>query len=474
MMWPPSRCQLTVSLPWLLWSDVHMVTSARAFLIELYEEYLEEASFLYEQRFALFANSEISWNRIADFEERLEAQIDGLVVGEELALEVCQQHAISGDSGEAHAAARVFCRQNRIDLLLKTLEKVDAADSERLQAVTDALKHDLPESWQSQLSDLLQSSDPNLVLVATEVTGYRRLKGRNDLMRILEKPSSSNLLAKAIWALGRLADQTARGSIFFHLTGGVVPLQSAAAVALLRLGDERALNYCLQRASSESWAILPTALGGSREALEVLLDQAMIGPVSSECLIGLGLLGYAAAIPILIRYLDNDETATAAANSLNSITGAGLREEVFIPETVDEDELFEEERETLKDGGQVFTRADGKPFGTTVKRVSQKPEEWRQWWNKHRSSLDFEARYRNGTPYSPSCLVADLEQESTIHDMRRLTYEELVIRYGLDVPFEADMFVAQQMTALASATEWARQQGTRVVSGRSYFAGKPR
>src|ERR1019366_3105391 len=90
-----------------------MAPSQRAFLIRLYEEYLEEASFLYAQRRTIFQNPEIQWTKIGQFEERLEAHIDGLVVGGTLALEVAAAHAAGGDGGELFAAVGVFCRQDR-------------------------------------------------------------------------------------------------------------------------------------------------------------------------------------------------------------------------------------------------------------------------------------------------------------------------------------------------------------------------
>jgi len=446
-----------------------MRTSSQTFLIELYEEYLEEASFLYEQRLTLLNNPEITWKQIADFEDRFEAHIDGLVVGKDLALEVCSRQAKAGDFGEAHAAVRVFCRQNRKDLFLKLVEVLDAEDVTRVQAIAEALKYELPESWHSEIKSFLRNPDPNLVLIASEAIGHQRLKAGKELTRILEE-APSTVVARAIWALGRVGELQAGPLIFSHLLDGEEPVRSAAALALLRLQNEDALHYCLQRSRSERWAILPLVLGGSRDALELLLGEAATGNASSECLQGLGILGYASAIPVLINYLRNEETVQVAANSLDRITGADLRETVFIPEELDEDELFEEEREKLKRA--VPTRGDGKPFGNTVKRVSQKAEEWQRWWDHHRTSMDPLTRYRNGTPYSPACLIADLEQETTLHHARRLTYEELVVRYGLDIPFEADMFVVHQKKALVRATEWARQQGTRIVGGRSYFAGR--
>ena len=94
------------------------------FETELYQEHLEEASFLYEQRLTLFDDPEITWLDIADFEERFEAHIDGLVVGEEPALNVCKTQAMEGDFGELHAAVRVFCRQNRLDFVQEKIWKI--------------------------------------------------------------------------------------------------------------------------------------------------------------------------------------------------------------------------------------------------------------------------------------------------------------------------------------------------------------
>ena len=74
-----------------------MDTSTRAFQIDLYLEHLEEAAFLYEQRKVLRKNAEFSWRAIADFEERLEAHIDALVVGAGLALEICRKRAVEGE-----------------------------------------------------------------------------------------------------------------------------------------------------------------------------------------------------------------------------------------------------------------------------------------------------------------------------------------------------------------------------------------
>ena len=109
------------------------ITSHRACLMRLYEEYLQEASFLYEQRLTLFRNPEITWRKIGEFEERLEAHIDGLVVGDKLAIDVCKRPVTEGDFGELFAAVCVFCRQEQRDLVLAILNSSTLMMSRRPQ-----------------------------------------------------------------------------------------------------------------------------------------------------------------------------------------------------------------------------------------------------------------------------------------------------------------------------------------------------
>jgi hypothetical protein len=157
--------------------------------------------------------------------------------------------------------------------------------------------------------------------------------------------------------------------------------------------------------------------------------------------------------------------------ALQLITGAQLYEEVFIPDAIDEDELFEEERERFRQG-QIPTRPDGQPFGTTVTRLSQNPEDWQKWWTENRGRFDPRIRYRNGKPYSPACLLENLQSDRSRRKIRQLAYEELVIRYGIDFPFETDMLVVQQKQALAKYAEWVKANSSRFREGEWYFAGQ--
>ena len=132
--------------------------------------------------------------------------------------------------------------------------------------------------------------------------------------------------------------------------------------------------------------------------------------------------------------------------------------------------MFEEELEKLKKGEPLYP--EGEEPGMTLTRLSQKPEEWQSWWEENKARFDSKIRYRNGKPYSPACLLENLEHEKSPRQVRQLAYEELVIRYDIDFPFETDMFVFEQKQAIAKYTEWAKENGSRFQPGKWYFAGQ--
>jgi uncharacterized protein (TIGR02270 family) len=443
-----------------------MATSTRAFLTELYEEYLEEASFLYEQRLSLLKNPEISWKKIGEFEQRFNAHIDGLVVGGDLALKVCMTRAKEGDFGELHAAMRVCCRHNQMDLACEILDDVDLCDKAKRRGIEDALKNDIPEAWFAELWHKGRTK-PSLVPLLLRVVAYRG--GHISEVGKMLHEAPPEFLLDVIWACGRLRQPGVCSELRTYLDHEDPMVQSQAATSLLRLGDDLTLSKCL-RSTSSNWAAIPLGLAGSGSAVRAFLDGPASDSLNHDQVLALGLLGDIRSVPLLFNALRNSKTAEVAAISLQLMTGAYHAEAVFLPDAIDEDELFDEEREKLGKG-QVPTRPDGEPFGRSVTRLSQKLEDWHAWWSEHSCSFDPQLRYRNGYPYSPRRLIEVLESDLSPHIVRALASDELVIRYEMDVRFESDMFVADQEPALERIRLWAEKDGNRFRDGCFYFAG---
>lgn len=430
-----------------------MATSPKAFLIELYQEYLQEASFLYEQSLSLRSDPEINWRRMSDFENRFEAHIDGLVVGQELALNVCQRRAREGDFGELHAAIRVFCRQKRKDLVFEALKEFDSEDVQKTMAITDALKHELPENWHGEFLDVLSGNEAKLIPILGGVFGYGRLKSAGNLSALLNRVSLEHL-PMPIWAIGRLGGQGAREALQKLLDHEDDRVRSASALALMRLGEERAVNFCLQSARAKSGLYLALGLGGGRAAVMAILERCKNGEPGSSALTALGLLGSVSAIPVLIGALSNPEVASPSAMALQAITGAAFSENAFVRDA------------------DSSMRPDGKPYGSNVTRISQNPKIWEKWWNENKRRFREDACYRNGNLYSPATLFETLNADASPHISRQLAGEEFVIRYAYDFPFETDMLVSEQETVINKCKEWVSANKSRFDPGKWYFAGR--
>jgi hypothetical protein len=296
-----------------------MATTIRAFNIGLYEEHLEEISFLYEQRIAMLKNTEMGWRDLAPFEARLEAHMDALLVGRELALEVCQRLAKEGDFGQLFAAVSVFCRQRQAPLLAEVLRTMDFADPQKVTAVADALKFELPEEWSTFIAQALARREARLVPMLATVSGYRRLATGTDLVDSLaQKPTEAQQL---IEALGRLHATEAEGVLTDYLLDVNGKFRNPALLALLRMGAIAPLPSVETIVAQANLSVSIVALGAGRATASALLQLLQAGEADSNCLLALGLLGDPGTLRAIYNCLDAPELAGSAAQALYWITG---------------------------------------------------------------------------------------------------------------------------------------------------------
>jgi len=317
---------------------------------------------------------------------------------------------------------------------------------------------------------MFSPGEEKLIGILAAVFGFRRIKAAKNLTDVLAGASPASF-ATVIRAIGRLGEKKAGERLRKFLHHEEESLCLEAAVALMRLGDDQPVDHALQRARSQGWACLALALGGGRSVLKELLQRSKTNPITSDGLIALGLFGSSSAIPFLFQCLTNPDLANASAISLQAITGAGLYETVFIPEKIEEDELLEHEREKLKRDEAVM-RPDGKPHGTNATGISINPKTWEKWWSENGNKFSPDAQYRYGKPCSPATLLETLTLETSPHMLRRWAYEEFVIRYAYDFPFEADMLVSEQESRLADCSKWVASNDARFTPGQWYFSGR--
>ena len=447
------------------------MTSIETFRRTLYAEHLEEASALYQLRNSLLAEPDRAWRSLFDFEARLEAHIDALVIGGPLALQVCGEQMEGGDAGELFAGLCVCCRQQETSLVAAMWRQLDFADASRVRAVTDALKFELPDAWVSAVEKAIASPDRNRASILMVAAAYRRLPvgaaaaAHVDAERAGKDP-------RLIWALSRLAGTGVNEALARSFRSPDPDVRSHALLGLLRAGEMQAFYGCYLNAQTEDWPHLALGMAGDRQAATILRQRVEAGHASSRTVLALGLLGDVTSVRALTALLNAEDVGPVAALALHWITGAPLYEEVFVPDPVDETELFERERAAWLEHGTVPTRADGRPYGSTIRRLTQDRALWDSWLREHAAEFHPDVRYRRGHPYSPRALLDCLLADVAPADLRQLAAEELAVRYGCRVPFEADARVVDQLASLERIAQWTNDNEDRFAhSSGAFFRG---
>ena len=445
-------------------------TSLRAFRIRLYEEHLEEASFLYEQRRALLEDEAISWMSLAAFELRLEAHLDALLLGGDLASELCREHASGGDSGELFAVTSVICRQTLASRLAEILEAVDEQEPERLRAVSDALKHELPDKWRLNCVRALEHGRAQLKPMLATVVGHRRYHSQGAL-RSAALQTVAERRAAVLWAIGRNRELDAIDVLRADYGSSLAHLAWTAVRAGLRLHDPVALDM-LTSAAPDRLVATEVALAAGPTMVDTLLRYLHVNQSDPSVVMALGLLGEPSAIPRLLECLTHPLLAGAAAQALYLITGAPLFEHALIPEAVSREELFEKEWKAYQETGQLPRRGNGEPFGDHTQRLASDEDVWRAWMKSHAFRFSSDLRYRFGQPVTPGVLVDCIRSESFPKAYRSWVADELLVRYGIAMPFEGDMLVGNQLGILAQASTDAERAERQFEPGKWYFAGQ--
>jgi len=397
---------------------------------DLYEEHLEEAAFLFEQRVLLSDDPEVDWPEVADEEARLEAHLDALRIGGPLSQKARQAAMEADDPGLVHALTSLFCLEGDQEGLLAYLD-ARPLDREGSHALFAALLAHAPRDWQDPLARTIADRDEP---IAEALLRYAALRCPPASPHLFEELAQRQDLFGAL-ALAR-AGCGLRAAIpdLFHLADSDGSEAMPASLALLCLGDRRQLDDLERGDDPVRLARFAITLGIAGRSIGPLLRARRSGQNALETLLGLGFFGEPAAVAPLIEALDDPDLAEAAAMALYLITGFAEREEVFVPEEPDEDENTEQD-----------------PPGEMIQRLSRSPEAWRDWWRAHETDFDRGRVYRLGEPISADAVLESLAAPATPNRLRRWIVPELQIRYGGSIALDIALPVARQQQLLAKA-----------------------
>ncbi len=446
-----------------------MSASLQSFREGLYEEHLEEAGFLHERCRQARHSPGVAWLGAAAIEYRAWLHLDALSVGGLPALDVVVRRAQAGDPGEVHAAALLLCRLRDNERLVDLLHALDPDDDAVLDAVGEALMLAWPTAWTRVIEPALRRPDRRWRVPLARACAHHRLPCGEALLALLHEPGLPE--RRVVQALGRLR------------VGAAIPrlrdvlreadddgLRQEALTALALAGDGETVRAHYVQARRASWPRLLVAIAGDAQAEHALMPADGLPPTADR-LLALGLLGLPSALRPLFEALNDPALAPSAALGLNLITGAQLYEQAFVPEAIDEAELFPKEARAWRATGEVPLAANGLPFGEQTTRLSADPYRWHAWLSAHASAFEAGRRYRWGQPCTPEQVAVGLTVRGWDPRIRQAAWLELSLRHGCDLPFDLDLPVAAQQQAIADIQAWAKQVSSGVVAGAWYFGG---
>lgn len=282
-----------------------------------------------EQRARLATELRSTLKHLARFDERLEANLDGLRIVGSTAIEF-EQAAIANDPLAAGVVALLLAESdsNQPDAAAQAVSLLRLENPEIRQAAWWGLRLASPRHMEPHLHTLLGKSKRDFASAAAlAILAFHRLPAQTDLGDLADGESEEVawLLAEA----GGRMPGTWDGARFKQfMSKPSIRVREAALRASARSGIPELLTWCREAASQSNAAALESIsfLGvvGSQDDL-MLLQRAASSPETANAAVSaLGRLGLPDSVPALLDLLEVPTSAEAAAAAVQRITSLAV------------------------------------------------------------------------------------------------------------------------------------------------------
>jgi uncharacterized protein (TIGR02270 family) len=420
-------------------------------LWDVVEEHFEEAEFLFGQWEQALHSPKYNLSELGEtLERRLEAHLDGLVVGgREVAVRVLYPNLQNADEpGRATVTALALLLDGTEETAVRVLDVAQHVEG----ALQEALARALVLADVAPLDRILLERFRAARLVSQDAVLLEILTGRRvdvgDLLYRCFESNSPLLIGAALEAAGRFGRRDMMAVVESYLCSDQPTLQSRALKASLALGSRSAWDLCLQLVESSSsddpdLPLLVAILGQSAD--HQILYQLLDDPARLERkLWNLGFCGTVQAGDVCVSHLQckNERVAKVAAESMAWIGGLDLNKKQFQCESVEpeEDETLPPIAEDDLDGDLGLDGVDDLPVPNR--------EAIAQWWGDNRGRLTQSRRCILGQTFSPEAILHALEGGPLWR--RRGVAWELSIRTGGREFVSTGVFSSRQRRQMAA------------------------
>jgi len=321
-------------------NDIQPITNAAENPFkDIYEQYVDEASFLWLLRSIAVNQPHYTQTEIHELEQRIDAQLDGLMTSIEEVWSICLEALELEQPGEVFTSAIIAFKSHDATKIQKVIE-VGLSNDESMKGLISAIGW-LPEKFiHAWIKKFLTSKDLNHKYLAISACSVRRENPGEFLNRILSREDCkqhSKLYARALRLIGELRRQDLMPALEEALQSENKDVLFWANWSAILLGNHTAANN-LQTYIFNANPYQEKAINIVFRVLPIDQARVWISQLSSNTdltrmiIKTTGVLGDPHAINWLILKMKESAISRLAAESFTLITGFDLEENLLIGE----------------------------------------------------------------------------------------------------------------------------------------------
>ncbi len=299
---------------------------------DIYEDYAESASFLWLLRSIAVTEPNYNTDEIAELEQRIEAQLNGLMTSIELAWQVCGNALDSEQAGEVFTATVIACRSRDMDKIKIAITAGFLNDDTFKGAVSALgwLPDNLAHSW---INKFLSSKDLDHKYLALSACSVRRKDPGEMLNKILQRDdclAHDKLHARALRLIGELRRQDLMPALETAMVSENKDIVFWANWSAILLGNKFVVEKLKAYFSDDFYQDIAIQLAFRVVSVEqgrIWISEMVKKKDHIRTVIkSVGILGDPHAVNWLITLMNEPLYTRLAGESFTSITGIDLAE----------------------------------------------------------------------------------------------------------------------------------------------------
>lgn len=298
-------------------------------LTDILEEHFEEVGFLWTQRQSAIRSPRYTLRELHELEERIEAHVQGLLVGGEQTAVMLQPGLAAEEAEPAFVAAYVLSRLDQPDVRTQVWDAFLKAKGPGLTGIAQALCHLPVDPVLPKLRQIMAGTIPvssELKAAAAEVLGFHgRLEVKAPEMERLLKDDNPAVRETA-WRAASNGIAPAPEAYQAGLRDENVSVRRAALLAAVWGKQAWLLGHCRQAAAKPSaneidvvWLLGVLGKPAELASIQSVAKATPLGPCRFRVL---GALGHPGIVDELLSGMENADplTAVGAAAAFTKIT----------------------------------------------------------------------------------------------------------------------------------------------------------